>query len=191
MGEEAEAPTQPAEQEEPQAPPPAPQADPLEASGYSYEGQPGLGSTRKTKAVINGYVGAPPSSLAALATGKRYLADPLTPLTPRPNRDLIRTSTTGPPLATARSNHWVTQTSPAYLPVRLQNHRIPKTPIEVKVGFPARPLQAAGSMDNTPRYMVDAKGHLLPQHRKPGRAAFPEVAEVGPASWTFRKMGFV
>jgi hypothetical protein len=37
----------------------------------------------------------------------------------------------GPPLATYRSNHWVTQTSPAYIPKRLQNHRVPRTPPEV------------------------------------------------------------
>ena len=33
----------------------------------------------------NGFVGAPPSSLAALANGRKYLSDPLTPVTPRPN----------------------------------------------------------------------------------------------------------
>lgn len=49
---------------------------------YEQEGVPYGQITRRTKA---GFVGAPPSSLAALATGKKYLSDPLTPVTPRPN----------------------------------------------------------------------------------------------------------
>jgi hypothetical protein len=39
--------------------------------------------------------------------------------------------------------------------------------------------------------MVDAKGHLLGKFKKPGRSAFPAVDEVGGASWTFKKMGYV
>jgi len=139
----------------------------------------------------NGFVGAPPSSLAALANGRKYLSDPLTPVTPRPNRGLIRSSTTGPPLATGRSNHWVTQTSQGYAPVRLQNHRIPKTPIEVRIGFPAKPQPTSRWVDGSPSYMVDDKGHLLPQYRKPGRSAFPEVPQTGQASWAFRRVGYV
>lgn len=59
--------------------------DPMEAS-YTYDGQPYMATTRRSRA--KGFVGQPPSSLAALATGKKYLADPLTPLTPRPNVSL-------------------------------------------------------------------------------------------------------
>jgi hypothetical protein len=55
---------------------------PMEQS-YTYEGQPYVATTRRSKVV--GFVGAKPSSLASLTTGKRYLSDPLTPLTPRPN----------------------------------------------------------------------------------------------------------
>jgi hypothetical protein len=55
---------------------------PMEQS-YTYEGQPYVATTRRSKLV--GFVGAKPSSLASLTTGKRYLSDPLTPLTPRPN----------------------------------------------------------------------------------------------------------
>ena len=41
------------------------------------------------------------------------------------------------------------------------------------------------------RFLVDAHGHLMAKYRKPGRAAFPMVEEVGSASWAFKKMGFV
>lgn len=85
----------------------------------------------------------------------------------------------------------MTQTSPAYSPKRLQNNRVPKTPVEERRGFPARELARPSHEDGTPRYMVDARGHLLGPHRKAGRTAFPEVPEVGKASWTFKRMGFV
>jgi len=191
-----------AEEDPTQAPPPAegggepapaaesPGRDNLEAT-FEQEGVPYEGAPTTMRSYRKGFCGAPPSSLAALATGKKYMSDPLTPLTPRPNRDMIRQNTTGPPLATSRSNHWVTQTSQGYLPVRLQNHRIPKTPVEVKIGFPAKPMPTTRLMDGTPAYLVDQNGHLLRQYRKPGRAAFPDVPITGPASWAFRRMGYV
>uniref|UniRef100_A0A6U2C5Q2 Uncharacterized protein n=1 Tax=Hemiselmis andersenii TaxID=464988 RepID=A0A6U2C5Q2_HEMAN len=189
---EEEPPVEPAPQEaSAEAPPAEVPRDNLEST-FEQEGMPyEPGPPTTMRSYRKGFVGAPPSSLAALATGKKYMSDPLTPLTPRPNRDKIRASTTGPPLATSRSNHWVTQTSQGYLPVRLQNHRIPKTPIEVKIGFPARAMPTTRLMDGSPAYLVDHNGHLLKQFRKPGRHAFPDVPITGPASWTFRRMGYV
>eukprot|EP00802_Teleaulax_amphioxeia_P016366 Tamp_16482.p4 GENE.Tamp_16482~~Tamp_16482.p4 ORF type:complete len:122 (-),score=4.63 Tamp_16482:357-722(-) len=67
-----------------------------------------------------GHVGAAPSSLATLAKGRAYFVDPYTPFTPRPATLSTRDMMVGPPLATFRSNHWITQTSPAYIPRRLQ-----------------------------------------------------------------------
>eukprot|EP00960_Hanusia_phi_P029746 748141-Hanusia_phi.AAC.2 len=62
-----------------------------------------------------GFVGAAPSSLAGLARGKSYFIDPYTPFTPRPDTLSTRSQITGPPLASYRSNHWITQTR--YRPV--------------------------------------------------------------------------
>ena len=52
-------------------------------STYEQQGVQYAQDTRRRKQP--GFVGAPPSSLAALASGKKYLSDPLSPLTPRPN----------------------------------------------------------------------------------------------------------
>ena len=93
------------------------------------------GSIQTTRTI--GHVGAAPSSLAGLAKGKKYFVDPYTPFTPRPATLSTRDMMIGPPMSTYRSNHWITQTSPAYIPRRLQNHRIPRTPPEIKRGFPA------------------------------------------------------
>mmetsp|Transcript_51976 Transcript_51976/g.105873 ORF Transcript_51976/g.105873 Transcript_51976/m.105873 type:complete len:188 (-) Transcript_51976:110-673(-) len=138
-----------------------------------------------------GSVGASPSSLAALAKGRCYFIDPYTPFTPRPETLNTRDSMVGPPLASYRSNHWVTQTSPGYVPKRLQNHRVPRTPPENKLGFPAKQMRRPATVEGLPRYMVNPSGHLLPKYRKPGRSAFPNVEEVGAVSWTFSKMGYV
>jgi len=138
-----------------------------------------------------GFVGQPPSSLAALARGKAYFIDPYTPFTPRPDTLDTRTKIAGPPLATSRSNHWTTQTSAGYVPKRLQNHRVPRTPPEVKLGFPGKPMNRPSDQDGAPQYLVDEHGHLLKSNKKAGRTAFPMADEVGGASWTFSKMGFV
>mmetsp|Transcript_24835 Transcript_24835/g.59105 ORF Transcript_24835/g.59105 Transcript_24835/m.59105 type:complete len:178 (+) Transcript_24835:140-673(+) len=145
----------------------------------------------KRKYKFTGYVGASPSSLAAMAKGRQYFVDPYTPFTPRPENLNTRDYMVGPPLATYRSNHWVTQTSPAYIPKRLQNHRVPRTPPENKLGFPARAIPRPSTVAGDPKYMVDGRGHLLQKFRKPGRAAFPNVEEVGAVSWTFSRMGYV
>mmetsp|Transcript_45165 Transcript_45165/g.70802 ORF Transcript_45165/g.70802 Transcript_45165/m.70802 type:complete len:195 (+) Transcript_45165:24-608(+) len=138
-----------------------------------------------------GYVGQSPSSLASLARGKCYFVDPYTPFTPRPDTLSTRDQMVGPPLATYRSNHWITQTSPAYIPRRLQNHRIPRTPPEVKRGFPAKNFSRPQTDTGEPKYLVDGNGHLLPRFKKPGRTAFPQTDEVGRVSWTFSRMGYV
>lgn len=138
-----------------------------------------------------GHVGAAPSSLAGLAKGRKYFIDPYTPFTPRPATLSTREIIAGPPVSTYRSNHWITQTSPAYIPRRLQNHRIPRTPPEIKLGFPARPSARPATVTGQPRFMVDERGHLLSKFKKGGRTAFPMVNEVGGASWNFTKMGFV
>mmetsp|Transcript_72141 Transcript_72141/g.105732 ORF Transcript_72141/g.105732 Transcript_72141/m.105732 type:complete len:180 (+) Transcript_72141:44-583(+) len=153
---------------------------------YSMDSRTSYPTTRSL-----GHCGAAPSSLAGLAKGKKYFIDPYTPFTPRPATLLTRDMMIGPPLATYRSNHWITQTSPAYIPRRLQNHRIPRTPPEIKRGFPAKEAPRPATEQGKPRFMVDANGHLVAKFRKPGRAAFPMCDEVGAASWTFKKMGFV
>ncbi len=68
---------------EPQAGEVGPGGDQAMEQSYTYEGQPYVATNRRSK--VTGFVGAKPSSLAALVTGKTYLSDPLTPLTPRPN----------------------------------------------------------------------------------------------------------
>uniref|UniRef100_A0A7S0HSD5 Uncharacterized protein n=1 Tax=Hanusia phi TaxID=3032 RepID=A0A7S0HSD5_9CRYP len=138
-----------------------------------------------------GFVGAAPSSLAGLARGKSYFIDPYTPFTPRPDTLSTRSQITGPPLASYRSNHWITQTSIAYRPKRLQNHRIPRTPPETKRGFPAAPFPRPSFDDGRPKFIVGPNGHLLEKYKKAGRTAFPAVEEVGRASWNFSKMGYV
>ncbi len=42
-------------------------------------------SPKRTKSSLTGYVGASPSSLAAMAKGRSYFVDPYTPFTPRPD----------------------------------------------------------------------------------------------------------
>ena len=48
------------------------------------------------------------------------------------------------------------------MPKRLQNHRVPRTPQEVKLGFPAKPAPRPARADGSPAYLVDERGHLLP-----------------------------
>mmetsp|Transcript_32335 Transcript_32335/g.76822 ORF Transcript_32335/g.76822 Transcript_32335/m.76822 type:complete len:196 (-) Transcript_32335:230-817(-) len=160
--------------------------DYLEEAAQSKTMMGGKFTTRST-----GFVGQAPSSLAALARGKAYFIDPYTPFTPRPDTLDTRTKIAGPPLATSRSNHWITQTSQGYVPKRLQNHRVPRTPPEVKLGFPGKPMTRPAKDDGTPQYLVDEHGHLLKGNRKGGRTAFPMADEVGGASWSFSKMGYV
>jgi len=77
------------------------------------------------------------------------------------------------------------------MPKRLQNHRVPRTPQEVKLGFPAKPAPRPARADGSPAYLVDERGHLLPGRKKEGRTAFVQAEEVGGASWAFTKMGYV
>ena len=50
-----------------------------------------------------------------------------------------------------------TQTSPAYIPRRLQNHRIPRTPPEIKLGFPARPSARPATVSGTENHVYMAR----------------------------------
>eukprot|EP00294_Goniomonas_avonlea_P014506 CAMPEP_0114543748 /NCGR_PEP_ID=MMETSP0114-20121206/2520_1 /TAXON_ID=31324 /ORGANISM="Goniomonas sp, Strain m" /LENGTH=157 /DNA_ID=CAMNT_0001728105 /DNA_START=25 /DNA_END=498 /DNA_ORIENTATION=- len=92
-------------------------------------------------------------------------------------------------LLDAEMNPWLTQTSPTYIAKRLNNYRIPRTPKEVIGPKEDRPSTPEG---NHPRYLVaDNNGHLLPQHKKPGRTAFVDIEPVGKASWAFTPQSYI